>query len=160
LRLPDIAHWPCWTALSPARPSHGNVAPWRVMSPPKLQHAPPTLLMPSLARLPPIVAVPQRVRRTSSSPVPIAYVQEWPPRVPRTPQSVLPPCVDVVCWPCRPKPSLALQLPVVAAPPRAPRASSSPARIANMQERPHIAVAVKSGGQARRGGSGSKATGR
>jgi hypothetical protein len=64
------------------------------------------------------------------------------------------------CQPCRPKPSLALQLPVVVAPPQAPRASSSPARILNVQERPCIAVAVKSGGQAGRGGGGGEATGR
>jgi hypothetical protein len=88
--------------------------------------------MPLLARLPPVVAVPQRVRRASSSPVRITYVQEQPLQVLRTPQSVRPPRGDVVRWPHQPKPLLALQLPVIAAPLRAPRASSSPACIANM----------------------------
>jgi hypothetical protein len=64
------------------------------------------------------------------------------------------------CQPCQPKPSLTLQLPVNAAPPRAPHASSSPACIANVQERPPVAVAAKFGGQVGRGGSGGEATGR
>jgi hypothetical protein len=61
------------------------------------------------------------------------------------------------CWP---KPSLALQLPVDAAPPRAPHTSSSPACIANVQEQPCITVAAKSGRQAGCGGGGGKAMGR
>ncbi len=62
--------------------------------------------------------------------------------------------------PCWPKPLLALQLPVDAAPLQALHASSSPACIANKQEWPCVAVAAKSGGQAGRGGGGSKATGK
>jgi hypothetical protein len=61
------------------------------------------------------------------------------------------------CWP---KPSLALQLPVDAAPLQAPHTSSSPACIANVQEQPRVTVAAKSGGQARCGGGGGKAIGR
>ncbi len=65
------------------------------------------------------------------------------------------------CLPCRPKYFLALQLPVDAAPPRVLRASSSPACIVDMQERPPVAVAAKSGEQAGcGGGGGGKATGR
>jgi hypothetical protein len=64
------------------------------------------------------------------------------------------------CLPRWPKPFLALQLPVDAAPPKAPCASSSPAHIADVQERHHIAVAAKSGGRAGCGGGGGNATGR
>jgi hypothetical protein len=67
---------------------------------------------------------------------------------------------SAACQPCWPKPLLTLQLPVNAAPLQVPFASSSPARIANMQERPCFAVTAKSGGQAGHGGSGSKAIGK
>jgi hypothetical protein len=62
--------------------------------------------------------------------------------------------------PRQPKPLLMLQLPVDAAPPQAPHVSSSPACIANVQERPRVAVTAKSGGRAGHVGSGGKARGR
>jgi hypothetical protein len=64
------------------------------------------------------------------------------------------------CQLCWPKPLLALQLPVNAAPTQVPRASSSPACIANLQEQPPVGVAAMSGGQARCGGGSSNAIGR
>jgi hypothetical protein len=87
--------------------------------------------------------LPQHVQPT------LGGVAPWPTRP-----------AGAACQPCQPKPSLALQLPVDAAPSRAPHASSSPARIANVQERPRVAVAAKSGGRAGRGGGGGEATGR
>ena len=59
--------------------------------------------------------------------------------------------------PRQPKPLLAHQLPVDAAPPQAPHTSSSPARIANVREGSHVVVPTKSGSQAGRQGIGNKA---
>jgi hypothetical protein len=167
--LGNIATWRCWPTLFLARPPHGNVAPWSTPFLPKLQTlpTPPTPFL-RLNLLPSSMApqtksdtvprqiltppTPQRVRPTLSV---VTCWPHWPMLSP-----VRPPRGNVPWWPSLPKPLLALWLPVDAASPQAPCASSSSAHIANVQERPYVVVAAKSGGQARHGGGGGEAIGR
>jgi hypothetical protein len=142
--LGSVAPWPTLSLPLPQciRPTLGGVAPWPMLSLPSPQHVRPTL---SSVALRPTLSLPspQRVWLT------LGGVAPRPTRPP-----------SAACQLCRPKPLLALQLPANAAPLQASRASSSPACIANVQERPCVAVAAKSGRQAGHGGGGGKATGR
>jgi hypothetical protein len=160
LTLGNIATQHCRPTLSLAWLPHGNIAPWSTPFPPTLLpmmlQTPPTpptpFLQPNL--LPSSMAPRTKcnivLQRILTPPTPqhvqltlgvIACWPHWPTLSP-----VWPPHGNVAWWPCLPKPLLVLRLPVDAASPRVPRASSSPAHIANMQEWPCVVAAVKSGG--------------
>ncbi len=133
---------PTLSSMQHILPNLCNVAPRPILTLPSPQHVLPTLC--NVASRPtPTLPSPQRIRPT------LGGVALRPTR----PASTAP-------QPRRPKPSLALQLPVNNAPPGAPHASSSPARIADVQERPSVVVAAKSGRQVGHGGGGGKAIGR
>jgi hypothetical protein len=163
--LGNVAPWCHRPTFSRARPSCGNIACrpcWlpptpltlHPMMPQILPNLPtpflrPNLLPSSMAPQTKSVVVPrwiltpptlQHVWPTLGG---IACQPHWPMLSP-----MRPPCGNVAWWPHLPKPLLALRLPVNAASPRALRTSSSPAHIANVQERPCVVVAAKSGRQA------------
>jgi hypothetical protein len=128
--LPMPFLWPNLLPSSMAPRTKSNVVPRWILTPP----------------------MPQRIWPT------LNIVTCWPCRPKLSPMR--PPCGNVPWWPCLPKPLLALRLPVNAASPRVPRASSSPAHIANVQEWPCAVVAAKSDRQAGHGCGGGKAIGR
>jgi hypothetical protein len=163
--LDGVAPWPTLSlpSLQHVRQTLNNIAPWPTRSPPSPQHVWPTLgnnvWRPTLS--PPL---PQLVWPTLGDNVP------RPTLSPPTPQRIRLTLGGVAPWPthpagaarqpCRLWPLLARRQPAYAVPPLAAHGRSIPARVAGGQEQPHVAVTMRSGKQAGRGGVNGKATGR
>jgi hypothetical protein len=151
LTLGDIATRRCWPTLSLARPSCGNVACWAcwpMLSPAWPPHgdiAPRSM---------PFLPTSQQAVLSCGNVVP------WPAPSPPMLQCKRPPPGNVAHWPPWPMLSPAWPPPVITICLPLPCVCSIPACIAGRRERPHIAVAAKSGKQAGHGGVDGKATGR